>query len=150
MSHLTVLCARCGRVGLVNATGARSHAPTCAACGSSVQIVPSCVYTDDDVALFVELSGTVAEGGISPLEATELKTLLERALSSRRYDDFFDVLSSRMPGLTPVQVVFGGKPTAQLRALGMLRTIFEALALRRGSGTMARVVARPIAEPAAK
>jgi hypothetical protein len=152
MSYLTVLCARCGCVGLADTSGARGHTPSCAQCGGAVQIVPSCIYTDDDVGLFVELSGTVAEGGISPVEATELKILLERALSTRHYDDFFDVLSSRMPGLTPVQLVFGGKPTAQLRALGMLRTIFEALALRRSSGMMARVAAASasIPQPAMK
>jgi hypothetical protein len=150
MSYLAVLCARCSRVGLFDARIALSTAPTCASCGGSAKIVPSCAYTNDDIGLFGELSQTVAEGGISPLEATELKTRLERALSSRRYDDFFDVLSSRMPGLTPVQLVFGGRPTAQLRALGMLRTIFEALASRRSSGTMARVGASSAPQPAVK
>jgi hypothetical protein len=143
MSYLVTRCSSCGRVRLVAAPLAQTGKPACSQCGHAASVVPSCVYTDTDTSLFEELSETVAEGGITSLEAGRLLHELERALATMSYDRFFELLSSRMPGLTPIQVIFGGKPSAQLRALRMLATIFEAIAMAGRSGIIPAVAASP-------
>ena len=138
--YLVARCAACHHVCLAPAEGALDGKPCCSDCGRAASIVPSCAYGEADVALFEELSQTVREGGISALEATRLVSELARALSQRSYDQFFELLSSRVPGFTPIQLILGGKAHAQIRALRMLATIFEAIATSARSGSMPAMV----------
>lgn len=89
--------------------------------------------------LFSELSQVVAEGRIAPVEAGRLAVELERALLAKTYGHFFELLSTRLPGLTPIQLMFGRSPPAQHRAFIMLKTILDALALASRSGTMSKI-----------
>ena len=139
MSYFVTKCTSCARVCLAAKQLVTDKAVACSAGGSPAEIVPSSLYSDADAPLFEELSQTLREGGISPLEAARLSSELSRALSNKSYDQFFDLLSTRTPGFTPIQLVFGGRPSAQLRALGMLATILDALALSARSSTIPAV-----------
>lgn len=148
MSYLPSLCPGCRLVFLVRAQDARGGLFSCPKCGGDARVIPSCSYGAGDVSLFSELSQAVAEGAIAPLEAGRLALEIERALWAKSYHRFFEILSTRLPGLTPIQLVFGSSPHAQHRAFIMLKTILEALALSTRSGTMAAVSPEglPVAE----
>lgn len=140
MSYLVTRCASCHHVCLAPAEHAVDGTPSCSDCGRAASVVPSCAYAEADVSLFEELSQTVREGGISALEAARLVHELSRAVSHRGYEQFFELLSGRVPGFTPIQLILGGKPHAQLRALRMLATIFEAIATSARSKSLPPVV----------
>jgi hypothetical protein len=108
-----------------------------------VQVVPSSMYGDADVSLFEELSATLREGNATPFEAMQLSTELKRALANRDYDAFFEVLSRKTPSFTPIQLLYGGRPSLQLRALRMLATILDAVAANRSGFMSAAVLAAP-------
>lgn len=108
----------------------------CADCAGATSIVPSSILAEADAPLFEDLSHALREGRISSLEAAQLSSGLRRALAAKSYDDFFELLSTRLPGFTPIQLLFAGRPSAQLRALNMLATILEALAVSAVSGTL--------------
>jgi hypothetical protein len=122
-------------------------AVACEKCSQNLRIVPSTMYGHDDVALFEELSATLREGNVTAIEAMQLAAELKRVLANHSYDRFFDILSTKTPGFTPIQLLYGGKPSHQLRALRMLSTILDALAAGR-SGTM-RAVKAPLVPLAA-
>ncbi len=150
MTYLPSLCGSCRLVFLARAADASGGEVVCSRCGAEARVIPSCSYGAGDVSLFRELSEAVAEGRLAPLEASRLAVEIERALWAKSYGRFFDLLSNRLPGLTPIQLVFGRNPTSQQRAFVMLKTILEALALSARSGTMARVDLSPAAHTKAK
>lgn len=139
--YLVMLCTSCSRVSLTPASDARSSPPICSSCGDVGRITPSCGYAPADLGLFAELAEIVAEGGISGLEAVRLSFQVERSLATQSFEPFFETLSSRLPGLTPIQLHVARNRHAQQRALSMFRSIFDALATRMRSGTMPAFVA---------
>lgn len=97
--------------------------------------MPSCSYTLADVALFEELSEAVMEG-LTPLEAEYLGMEVGRALWAGTMSEAFDMLSLRWASLIPLVLVTGENQNQRRRLLLMLKTIFEATALTRRSGTV--------------
>jgi hypothetical protein len=82
----------------------------------------------------MDLSQTVAEGRIEPDEAASFAAEVAHALGAGSFQSSFDALAQRLPGLLPFQLIAGSNLAAQQRALGMLKTILEAVAtLRRPS-----------------
>ncbi len=139
MSYLPTICSRCSAVDLTAATQIAQGPLACAQCGEAARVIPSCLYGEKDRELFADLSQAVAEGSLGSLQAAQLLLRLEAALQDGTYEAFFEVMSSRLPGFTPLQLAYGGKPSAQRYALGMLRTILSALSMQRSSGTMLAV-----------
>jgi hypothetical protein len=148
--YLVMLCTSCGRVSLTLAGEARSELCVCSSCGGKGRITPSCGYSTADLGLFAELTEVVAEGGISPPEAARLSFQVERSLATQSFAPFFETLSSRLPGLTPIQLHIARNRHAQRRALLMFRSIFDALATRTRSGTMPVVACPGTLEPKAR
>lgn len=70
---------------------------------------------------FAELSEIVAEGGINPLEAARLSFQVEQCITRQSFEAFFETLSTRLPGLTPIQLHIARNRTAQQRALQLFR-----------------------------
>jgi hypothetical protein len=115
-------------------------------CQGTGRITPSCGYGTADLGLFAELSEIVADGRIGPLEAARLSFQVEHSLTTHSFGPFFEALSSRLPGLTPIQLHIARNRNAQRRALLMFRSIFDALTTALGSGTMPAVRAPVLLE----
>jgi len=139
MAHLPTICDGCGRVTLTPFAGSDAQPPDCPHCAGARRVVPSCSYTQSDIALFDELSDAVTEG-LDPIEAQRLGHELSHALWSGTTLEVFDALASRWPSLMPLVLVTGRNETHQRRVLLMLKTIFEAVSLTRRSGTVATTV----------
>jgi hypothetical protein len=141
MSFIPTLCDGCHRVSLERLDAAAASAAKCSRCGEALRVVPSRSYASQDLRLFEELSATVG-GDISAEEAYRLSLELERALSLGNFERLFEPLVVRWPGL--VSMLVGANVARQRRSLQMLKTIFDALALTLGSGTMLSEPASPV------
>jgi len=135
MSHLPTVCDGCARVSLVPFAGPAQSTPDCPACGGARHVVPSCCYAPVDVELFEELSDAVADE-LTPLEAEGLAIEVGRALWSGSHTEGLDALARRFPSVMPQALVAGDNQARKRRLLLMLKTIFEAVALTRRSGTL--------------
>lgn len=124
--YLVTVCPSCCRVALTLTKEAASC--VCVGCAARTRVVPSCGYASPDQELFAELSEIVAEGGVSPLEAGRISFQVDRALETDSFELVLDTLSSRLPALTPIQLLVARNRGAQRRALRMVRTILDALA----------------------
>ena len=144
--HLVVFCTSCRRVSLAEASEARGGPLACSSCQGIGRVIPSCSYAAADLGLFAELSEIVAEGRIDALEAARLSFQAERSLGTRSLGPFFETLSSRLPGVTPIQLNIARDRPAQRRALTMLRSIFDALATGLPARTMPAVPAPALLE----
>jgi hypothetical protein len=102
-------------------------------------VIPGCIYVERDRELFEELSEIVAEAGVSAREAAQWAASAAEALWSRRFTNTFDVLATRLPGITPLQMAIGTNADAQRRVFQTLKTIFDGLVATLGSGSMSRV-----------
>lgn len=142
MKCLPTICDACSRVRLVAVPEAAPATISCERCGHVARIVPSRSYREEDAPRFAELSDVVTDGAPSTLEVASLKQALQQAVPSG-YGALFDLLSSRFPELISAQLSCRGQRDAQRNVLGMLLTIFEALATRRSSGTMPAVAELP-------
>ena len=136
MSYLPTICDGCARVSLVRFSGCGQTAPDCSDCGGTRHVVPSCAYTQYDVALFHEVSRLVNDG-LPPLEAESSGIEAGRGLLSGAFSETLDALSLRFPALIPLVLVASQNADRQRRLLLMLKTIFEAVALTRRSSTVA-------------
>lgn len=134
---------------LLSLAKAQSGELACARCGAEVRIVPGCSYAERDGEVFEELSDVVAEGNLTPTEALGLAQAVQHALWSGSYSAVLETLVLRLPGLVPVQVAAGRNSGAQRRALGMLKTVLDAMATARRSAVYS-VVADSGAPPVSK
>jgi hypothetical protein len=134
--YLVILCTGCSRVSLIPEEDAHGTLPACSSCKGTCRVTPSSAYATADLGLFAELSEIVAEGAITPLEAARLSLQVERSLATQSFEPFFETLSGRLPGLTPIQLHVARNRHAQQRALWMFRSIFDALATHIRSGSM--------------
>lgn len=116
----------------------RQPSQDCARCGQALRIIPSCNYAAADVELFDELNETVAVS-LAPVAAHKLAVEVDKALASRTFAEAFDALVRRWPGLVPLRLSIGGNKVRQQLVLQILKTIFEAVAISRCSGTMRSV-----------
>ncbi len=142
MSYLPTLCDGCHRASLVSVRDFQHGPPLCARCSQELRVIPSCSYTQGDVALFDELSETVAEGCVTASDAQQLGRDVAQALWAGTFNEGFESLAARLPGLLPLQLVIGTNARGQQRVFQMLKTIFDALTLTRRSGTMTAVNVR--------
>jgi hypothetical protein len=140
---LATVCEPCRHVGLQDFGPNGADGATCARCGAAVSVVPSCSYNAADIELFDELRDLVAQGNVTAREALQLAKAAVNALESRSFAHFYDGLSQRLPGLSPVQLLFLRKPGLQQRATAMLRTIFDGLAITSKSGARPAVSSTP-------
>src|SRR5688500_6656442 len=115
--YLVMMWTSCGRVSLTPAGEAGSELCVCSSCGGKGRVTPSCGYSTADLGLVAELTEVVAEGSISPPEAARLSFQVERSLATQSFAPFFETLSSRLPGLTPIQLHIARNRHAQRRAL---------------------------------
>lgn len=138
MSYLPTICDSCARVALAPFTSVAHAVPACGYCGGARRVVPSCSYVERDVELFEELSGAVGEG-LGPFDAQRLGIEVSRALWSGNVGEIFNTLGARWVSLVPLVLVTGKNEGQQRRILLMLKTIFEAVALTRRSGTIRAV-----------
>lgn len=103
------------------------------------RVVPTCGYSALDACDFTELCHLVAEGSFTASEAERLSFEAARALETHDFEPFFELLSGRLPGLTSAQLLAARSRSAQRRALGMCRSIFDALAMGRSEVARSRV-----------
>lgn len=139
--YVVTLCEQCWQVSLADALRARTEVPACRNCGITRRVVPTCGYSALDASDFLELCNLVAEGSFTALEAERLSFEAARALETHDYEPFFELLSDRLPGLTSTQLLVARSPSAQRRALGMCRSIFDALAMGRSEVARPQIVA---------
>ena len=142
MKCFPTICDACSRVRLLAVPDAAPAPISCGRCGHVARIVPSRSYREEEARQFAELSDIVTDGAPSTLEVASLKQALQQAVPSG-YSALFDLLSSRFPELISAQLTCRGQRDVQRVVLGMLLTVFEALATRRSSGTMPVVVELP-------
>lgn len=126
MALLTVSCGKCVHVGLEEQQELLRRGLHCRACNSTLHVLPSCSFSEQDRELFEDLRQVVTERTISGAEAKALAADIAGVLRSGSDRGILERLTGRLPGLLPVQLVAGENKLARLRALKILRAILEA------------------------
>jgi hypothetical protein len=137
MQYIPALCDGCHRVSLESSSSFIEDAPECAHCARALRVIPSRNYCEKDVQLFTELTEAVG-AQLFPRDAAHFSIALEKALASDSLERVFEPLVMRWPGLVPLLV--SGAHTSR-RSLQMLKTVFDALSLTRGTEQGRRLVA---------
>jgi hypothetical protein len=143
MQFVPTCCDTCAHVGLFPKAECESGRFPCAWCTGEAHVLPGCGYAAHDIALFSELAELVAETGIKPYDAGLWASEVEDACAAGTYAKKLAELARRMPLLRQASLVLKSHPSRQRVALGMLGTIFNALAT---SGRAATAVALPPAQ----
>jgi hypothetical protein len=134
MFYLPTSCRTCRRVALRLQSEAERGELVCTSCGETAQVVPGCGYTEEDIALFGELSQIVGEDAIAQLEAEQMALDAHDACAVRLEREALARLVARFPSLARTQGI-SERPRGR-KVLLMLATIFDALALTPTSATM--------------
>jgi len=135
MSFVPTICDACCRVSLLGLHEFSRDTPSCTRCNQELRVIPSRSYAETDVELFDELSETVAHS-VSRLDAQRLAQDIDGRLMAGSVTKAFDALVVRWPALLPVRLATGANVKRQQRILQIFKTIFEALAMTRQSGTI--------------
>ncbi len=131
MALLTTFCEECDWLGLEEEARLRQAGFSCRQCHGRAGVVPGVSFAAADQALFEDLQRVVAERTIPPPEAKSLAGDIASVLRTGADSTLLERLTSRLPGLLPIQIAAGANPSARKRALMLLRAIFEAKALKR-------------------
>lgn len=133
MAFLPASCVECQQVFLFDEREASFGSLACAACGGEARIVPGCSFGAADREVFHDLSQVVRESTIMPGDAGMMADELGAALRAGAGRGLLERLTVRLPGLVPMQTALGANVDAQRRALVILRSILEGLAMKRAS-----------------
>jgi hypothetical protein len=133
MALLTTFCDKCEQVGLVEQQYLLNGRLPCATCGANVRVAPGCSFGEDDRGLFDDLKQVVAERTIEPAEARNIALRIAGVLRAGTDHGLLEQLTSRLPGLIPIQTAAGANPHARARSLKLLRGILEAMALSKSA-----------------
>jgi hypothetical protein len=128
VQFLPTHCRACGAVALVT-RGAEDQAAAPCACGGTAFVVPGPSFAEHEVALFDWLVKVARYAQLRPAEAQrvcmEIETGLARADQPRTYAR----LTERFPSLDELYPQLADSPARMARALRMLETILNALAI---------------------
>lgn len=134
MLFLPTSCETCRRVTLRPENESDRGEFVCTFCTATAHVVPGCSYTEGDATLFSELSQIVAESAVSRIEAEQLALDAHEACTAGLEREVLARLRARLPSLTRTQGI--SRVQRPRKALLMLATIFDALAVTQASGTM--------------
>jgi hypothetical protein len=129
MALLTIFCGKCGQIRLEEQRQLLATGLRCSRCDAALGVVPGCTFSEEDRILFEDLKQVVAERTIPAPEARGLALDIAGVLRAGTDHGLLERLTSRLPGLVPVQIAAGKNRAARQRALKVLRAIFEAKAL---------------------
>jgi hypothetical protein len=134
MALLTTFCSSCAQVALTDQRYLLNGRLPCLACGANLRVAPGCSFGEDERELFDELKQVVAERTIKLGEAKSVASQIADVVRSGTDHGLLEQLTTRLPGLVPIQVAAGTNRQARQRALKLLRAILEAMALAERAG----------------
>jgi hypothetical protein len=129
MPLLTAFCGPCAQVVLTGQEKMQHGRLACPACGTNLRVAPGCSFGEEDRVLFDELKQVVAERTVDAGQAASMASHIAGVLGSGTDHDLLESLTTRLPGLVPIQIAAGANRRARQRALRLLRAILEAMAL---------------------
>jgi|SRR6478609_1296231 len=125
---LTAFCGKCATIALVDQGQLLNGRLPCAGCGANLQVAPGCSFSEEDRELFDDLKQVVQERTVGVAEARNIALRIGSVLRTGADRGLLEELTTRLPGLMPIQLVAGTNQQARQRALRLLRAIFEAIA----------------------
>jgi hypothetical protein len=129
VQFLPTHCRECGAVALAERSIQNQVAAPCVTCGGDAFVVPGPSFGAHEVALFDWLTQVARYAQLRPAEAQRLCIDIEVGLASADQPGTYQRLSARFPSLAELAPQLVDSPARQARALRMLETILNALAI---------------------
>jgi hypothetical protein len=129
VQFLPTHCRDCGAIALAPRSVQNQVAAPCAACGGQAFVVPGPSFGAHETALFDWLTQVARYAQLRPAEAQRLCIDIEMGLASADQPATYDRLTKRFPSLAELAPQLVDSPARQARALRMLETILNALAI---------------------
>lgn len=128
VQFLPTHCRACGSVALaIRSTQHQSAAPC--SCGGTAFVVPGPSFAEHEVALFDWLVKVARYAQLRPAEAQRVCLEIETGLARADQPGTYARLTERFPSLAELRPQLADSPARMARALRMLETILNALAI---------------------
>lgn len=128
VQFLPTHCRHCGSVALAIRTTQHQAAAACS-CGGTAFVVPGPSFAEHEVALFDWLVKVARYAQLRPAEAQRVCLEIETGLARADQPGTYTRLSERFPSLAELRPQLADSPARMARALRMLETILNALAI---------------------
>lgn len=128
VQFLPTHCRACGSVALAIRSTQHQAAAPCS-CGGTAFVVPGPSFAEHEVALFDWLVKVARYAQLRPAEAQRVCLEIETGLARADQPGTYARLTERFPSLAELRPQLADSPARMARALRMLETILNALAI---------------------